>query len=332
MSDELIGVLLDGRYQIQERIAAGAMGVVYRGERIKLGRTVAIKFLHASLADDPARRQRFDIEATAMARLDHPHCAQVIDLGIHAQMPYVVMDFIKGRTLRDVLDQGRLEPHRALTLMRQILAGLTHAHELGIVHRDIKPANVMLSDRGLIGEQARILDFGLARLREGNANLTAGMVIGTPAYMAPEQCKGGVIDARVDVYACGVLLFEMLTGKKPFEHDEPIEILRMQIHSTPPRLVDIAPDLQLPGLEAVIARALSKDPDARYPSAAELAAAIDAAVNWAGVTVVTPGQPPPPRPRFTLPPLPPAVRRDHLIAGSIVVGILVIGLLARLAG
>jgi serine/threonine protein kinase len=330
--DDLIGVTLDGRYEIKERIAAGAMGVVYRGERVKLGRAVAIKFLHASLADDPSRRQRFEIEAIAMAKLDHPHCATVIDVGVHAQMPYVVMDFIKGTTLRDVLDDGRIDPQRALVLMRQILAGLAHAHEFGIVHRDVKPANVMLSQRGLLGEQARILDFGLARLREGNAGLTAGMIVGTPAYMSPEQCKGGVIDARADVYACGILLFEMLTGRKPFEHDEPIEILRMQIHTTPPRLADVAPELAHPGLEAVVARALAKLPDERYPSAAELSAALDAAVNWAGVTVINPQQAPLPRPRLQLPQLPPGVQRHHLIAGGVVGAILLIGVFARCAG
>jgi len=332
VADELLGQTLEGRYVIQERIAAGAMGVVYRGERLRLGRAVAIKFLHASLADDPARRQRFEIEAIAMARLDHPHCATVIDVGIHREMPYVVMDFIRGVTLRDVLDDGRLETTRALTLMRQILAGLAHAHELGVIHRDVKPANVMLSDRGLLGEQARILDFGLARLREGNAGLTAGMVIGTPAYMSPEQCKGGVIDARADVYACGVLLFEMLTGQKPFEHDEPLEILRMQLHTPPPRLADVAPDLVHPGLEAVVARALVKDPDQRYPTVAELSAAIDAAVNWAGVTVVTPVIAPLARPKkLSLPPLPAGMRRGHVVAGAIVAAVLLIGLLARLA-
>ncbi len=316
VADELIGLTLDGRYQIQERIAAGAMGVVYRGERVKLGRAVAIKFLHASLADDPARRQRFEIEAMAMARLDHPHCAQVIDTGIHEQMPFVVMDFIRGVTLREVLDRGALDPRRAVALMRQILAGLAHAHEIGIVHRDVKPANVMLTDRTLIGEQVRILDFGLARLREGNAGITAGMVIGTPAYMSPEQCKGGVIDARVDVYACGVLLYEMLTGHKPYEHAEPLEILRMQIHSPPPRLPE------LPSLDAVISRALAKDPDERYATATEMHAALDAAVNWANAS----SAPPPPRPMPWE-----RLRRSHLIAGGVAFAILVIGLIARLA-
>ncbi len=152
--DPLIGAVLDGRYQVVERIAEGAMGVVYRGERTKLHRAVAVKFLHGELADEPARRQRFEIEARAMARLDHPHCAAVIDVGLHEGMPYVVMDYVRGLNLRDVLDDGPIDPPRAVAIMRQILSGLAHAHELGIFHRDIKPANLIVTERTGVSRSA----------------------------------------------------------------------------------------------------------------------------------------------------------------------------------
>jgi serine/threonine-protein kinase len=333
---DLTGVLLDGRYKVHEKIASGAMGVVYRGERAKLGRGVAIKFLHASLADEPARRQRFEIEARAMARLDHPHCATVIDVGMHKGAPYLVMDYIPGTNLRDLLDDGALELARAISLMRQILAGLGHAHELGIFHRDIKPANVMLTERTGLGEQVRILDFGLARLRESSSGLTAGMVIGTPAYMAPEQCTGGTIDARTDIYACGILLFEMLTGRKPFVADDPIEILKLQIGSPPPRLDSFVVGTSFGALEDVIATALAKAPDDRYGSAVDFAAALEAAAR---------PPPPPPEPVRHVPALlsegvakvakvATAARlpsRKVMIAAIAGAAILLIGIIARLA-
>src|SRR5262249_34323065 len=150
-----------------EHVASGAMGAVFRGERLKLGRQVAIKFLHAQLADEDKFRNRFEIEARAMARLEHPNLASVVDVGMYAGTPYVVMDFIQGRDLRAILDDGgKLPPERAVAIMRQVLAGLAHAHENGVVHRDIKPANIMLGEKSGLGEQVRILDFGLARIRE----------------------------------------------------------------------------------------------------------------------------------------------------------------------
>jgi serine/threonine-protein kinase len=335
-ADPLIGAILDGRYRVVERLAEGAMGVVYRGERTKLHRAVAVKFLQAELADEPARRQRFEVEARAMARLDHPHCAAVIDVGLHAGMPYVVMDYVRGDNLRNVIDAGALDPPRAVAIMKQILSGLAHAHELGIFHRDIKPANVMLADRTGLGEQVRILDFGLARLRDQESALTAGVVIGTPAYMAPEQCTGGLIDGGTDLYACGVLLFEMLTGDKPFDADQAVEILRHQLHSTPPRLPP-----SFGALGDVVARALAKAPADRYGSAAEMIAALDAAT---GAAVATP-PPVSPLGAVALPPPPSAAvathwswrvwvaqhRREVTIGGA-VLAIVLIGLIARCAG
>jgi serine/threonine-protein kinase len=327
---DFTGATLDGRYRVHEKVASGAMGVVYRGERLKLGRNVAIKFLHASIADEPQRRQRFEIEARAMARLDHPHCAAVIDVGMHRSAPYLVMDYIPGTNLRDILDEGPLEIPRAAALLEQVLAGLGHAHELGIFHRDIKPGNVMVTERSGLGEQVRILDFGLARLREASSGLTAGMVIGTPAYMAPEQCTGGTIDARTDIYACGVLLFEMLTGRKPFVADDPVEILRHQLHDPAPRLDSFVVGASFGALEDVVATAMAKSPDDRYASAADFAAALDAAIAKPvapPVSFVLSEAPKAPSRRTALPDL-----RDKRVMIAIAAGaILLIGIIARLA-
>jgi serine/threonine-protein kinase len=280
--DELLGAVLDGRYRVVEPIGHGAMGVVYRGERMHLGRTVAIKVLHDSLPNELAARQRFELEARAMARLEHPHCVAVLDVGMHDGRPYVVMEMVSGESLRHVLDRGPLDVARATSITRQILSGLGHAHELGIVHRDIKPANLMLGQKTGLGDHVKILDFGLARsLDSGSARLTTGIVLGTPAYMSPEQARDASVDARSDLYAVGVVLFEMLTGRKPFvsTKDDPIEIVGMHIHKPPPRLVDALPSGDFAALEPVLSRALAKAPDDRYRNAAELAEAIESAVR-----------------------------------------------------
>ncbi len=279
MSDpDLSGVVLDERYQVFEPIAKGAMGAVYRGERVKLGRAVAIKILHDALPAELSSRERFEREAKLMARLEHPHCVSVIDFGLHDDKPYLVMELVRGTSLLELVTaSGPLEPARAADLMRQVLSGLAHAHELGIVHRDIKPANVMITEKTGLGEQVRILDFGLARPASDSAKLTAGIVVGTPNYMAPEQIKGGTVDARTDLYACGVMLFELITGQKPFRADDPIAVVRKHLHDAPPRLADVRPGVELGDLEQVVARALAKSPADRYASAEEMSAAIDRA-------------------------------------------------------
>ncbi len=270
--DSRVGTVLDGRYRIHERIAAGGMGVVYRAERVKLGRAVAIKFLHPWIAGEPTVLARFELEARAMAKLDHPNCASVIDFGIASGAPYVVMDYVSGHTLRELLDAGPLAPARTSEIMRGVLSGLAHAHACGIVHRDIKPANVMVSAATALGDQVRILDFGLARLREGSQLLTSGMAVGTPSYMAPEQTVGETADVRTDVYGCGILLYEMLTGVKPFQSDEPHEVMRLHREAPRPRLGDLAPGLD--ALEPIVATALSIDPAQRYQSAEAFADAL----------------------------------------------------------
>ncbi len=252
------------------------MGSVYRAERLKLGRIVAIKVMNESLPDEMSSRRRFEREATAMAKLEHPHCASVLDIGVHGGRPYVVMDFVSGTNLTKLIEAGPVPVARAVEITRQVLSGLAHAHALGIVHRDIKPANIVLSQKAGLGDHAKILDFGLARLSEETSNLTAGVILGTPSYMAPEQIRGLLIDGRADLYACGVMLFELLTAIKPFRsaNHEPVEVCMMHITVPAPRLADMLPGHDFGQLEAIIARALEKERDARYATAAEFADAL----------------------------------------------------------
>jgi serine/threonine-protein kinase len=275
---DLSGAILDGRYRVIERIAAGAMGVVYRGERVGLGRAVAVKVLHESLPSELSSRERFELEAKAMAKLEHPNCVAVIDFGLHDDKPYVVMELVRGTSLLELIERGRFEPARAAAIMRQVLSGLAHAHEVGIVHRDVKPANVMISEKVGLGEQVQLLDFGLVRLTEGGAKLTTGIVVGTPNYMAPEQCRGEKIDARTDLYACGVMLFEMLTGKKPFSAEDPIGVVRKHLHDPAPTLASAVPGGELADFEPIVAKALAKAPVDRYASAVEMSRALEAAL------------------------------------------------------
>jgi eukaryotic-like serine/threonine-protein kinase len=276
---ELEGEILDKRYEIVARIAEGAMGVVYRGVRLKLDRAVAIKVMHLALPDVGDARERFEREARLMARLEHPHCVSIVDYGVHKGKPYVVMQLVSGRDLCDVLaEQQRFDPRRAADVICQVLSGLAHAHEQNIIHRDIKPANIMITPKAPLGVHARILDFGLARMLGSSISTSKGLAVGSPSYMAPEQCRGDELDARVDIYACGVVLFEMLTGRKPFIADEPLAILKKQLEEPPPRLADVTPgDYGM--LEEVVARALAKAPQDRYPSAVAMAEALTAALT-----------------------------------------------------
>ena len=280
--DERIGRLVDERYKILEAMASGAMGAVYRAERVPVGKVVAIKFLHASYAKDSEFLIRFERETRAMSKLAHPNCVSVVDFGVWQDAPYLVMEYVPGTTLRKLIDDEQLAPARALGFARQIAAGLAHAHAQGIVHRDIKPANIMISDEIGAGEHVRLLDFGLARLRgagSGSRDATlANVVVGTPNYMAPEQTvPGGTIDARTDIYAAGVLLFEMLVGERPFFAEDTITLFGLHRAAPIPKLANVMPEgVAVPdGAQKVVDTAMAKDPKDRYQTAVELAAAIE---------------------------------------------------------
>jgi serine/threonine-protein kinase len=211
-----------------------------------------------------------------MSRLLHPHCVSVIDFGVEGS-PYLVMDFVTGRTLRERMQTGPVPVVEVMRIAQQLLAGLAHAHAQGIVHRDLKPENLILSEEAGLEEHLRILDFGLAKLRDGPA-MTAGMAVGTPSYMSPEQSGAeGEIDARTDVYTVGILLFELLAGRKPFQSDNVGEVILMHREAPPPHLRELAPQASYsPELDALLQKAMAKRPADRYQSAADLAAALAA--------------------------------------------------------
>jgi serine/threonine-protein kinase len=274
--DPHLGTVLNGRYRITERLGEGGMGVVYRGERVKLSRPVAIKFLHSPYSGSKEFLIRFEREARAMSMLSHPCCVSVIDFGIDGA-PYIVMDFVDGYTLRLAIDSGQMSLGRAISVTRQILSGLAHAHGQGIIHRDIKPANIMLGEATGIGDHVRIFDFGLAKLQDPSAHgdPSVGHLVGTPAYMAPEQTRGDKLDHRVDLYSTGVVLFELLTGQKPFDGKDTAQLLRQQRDVLPPRVRELEPEIS-PELDAVVAKALEKEPEKRFANAEDFLTALDA--------------------------------------------------------
>ncbi len=276
--DARIGREIGGRYRIVELLAKGGMGVVYRGQRVGLERPVAIKFLHGWIAAQPDRLRRFETEARAASRLSHPNCAAVIDFGVDEGAPYLVMELMTGTTLRALIDAGPVPPARALAIARQVVAGLQHAHDHGIVHRDVKPDNIVLTDTTGVGDHPRIVDFGLAKLTDGSGAATTGFALGTPAYMAPEQTLGDPVDGRTDVYAVGVVLFELLIGRKPFTGKDAMELFRRHREAPIPRLPDVSE-----ALDAAVAKALAKRPSERQPSPRRRRAL------WIGLLVVGAG-------------------------------------------
>jgi len=277
MDDARLGQVLDGRYRLEERLGAGGMGVVYRGSRMGLSKPVAIKFLHRSASLVADRRQRFEREVAVMSRLSHPNLATIIDYGSVDDVPYLVMDFHPGISLRKLLEGGALRPDRAVFIARQILAGLGSAHASGVIHRDLKPDNVLLV--GKPGEDlVKILDFGVAKLLEGDGgpselSVVAGTLLGTPSYMAPEQARAEVVDPRADLYAVGILLYEMVVGRRPFEAERDLAVLRMQVEDAPVPPRQLEPTISGP-LEAAILRALEKQPEKRWRSAEEFSKAL----------------------------------------------------------
>lgn len=278
VEDPRLGTVLQGRYRIVERLAAGGMGIIYRGERVKLARQVAIKFLHAAVAAQSKAMKRFEREARIMARLAHPHCVSVIDVGVD-DAPYIVMDYVSGKDLKDILAEGPMPAARAVHIVRQILAGLAHAHALGVVHRDIKPANIMIADAEGTRDHVYVLDFGLAKFREsalGDDVTGSAALIGTPSYMAPEQARGQRAGEAADVYSTGVLLFEMLTGANPFRSENPIDTVLKHQELPVPRLED-AELADVPAdLDEVLQIAMAKEPEERFASVLAFSAALDA--------------------------------------------------------
>ena len=257
--------LVAGKYRILEEIGRGGMGVVYRAEDIRLKRDVALKFLPPHLMDLPELRERFLIEAQAAAALSHPNICVIHEVGEYEDRPYIAMEYVEGKTLRDKIESGPLMAQEALEIAIQIAEGLDEAHVKGIIHRDIKSANVMITGKG----QAKIMDFGLAKVKEGTLLTKDGTTLGTVAYMSPEQARGEEVDHQSDIWSLGVVMYEMLTGALPFKGDREASILYSVVHEEPKPLRALKPDVPLE-LQHIIDRCLKKTPDARYGSAAEL--------------------------------------------------------------
>ncbi|MFF7736653.1 Stk1 family PASTA domain-containing Ser/Thr kinase [Streptomyces sp. NPDC007984] len=267
LQDPLVGQVLDGRYRIDARIAVGGMATVYRAVDTRLDRVLALKVMHPSLAVDASFVERFIREAKSVARLAHPNVVQVFDQGTDGSYVYLAMEYVAGCTLRDVLrERGALQPRAALDILEPVLAALGAAHRAGFVHRDMKPENVLIGDDGRV----KVADFGLVRAVDTVTN-TTGTVLGTVSYLAPEQIEDGTADPRVDVYACGVMLYEMLTGDKPHDGDSPAVILYKHLHEDVP-----PPSAAVPGmayeLDEMVASATARTPAVRpYDAVALLA-------------------------------------------------------------
>ncbi|WP_201452487.1 Stk1 family PASTA domain-containing Ser/Thr kinase [Streptomyces sp. HM190] len=272
LQDPLVGQVLDGRYRVEARIAVGGMATVYRAVDTRLDRVLALKVMHPTLAADGSFVERFIREAKSVARLSHPNVVGVFDQGTDGSYVYLAMEYVAGCTLRDVLrERGALQPRAALDILEPILAALGAAHRAGFVHRDMKPENVLIGDDGRV----KVADFGLVRAVD-TVTSTTGTVLGTVAYLAPEQLEHGTTDTRVDVYACGVMLYEMLTGGKPHGGDTPAQVLYHALHDDVP-----PPSAAVPGLpyelDELVASATARGPELRpYDAVALLAQTIEA--------------------------------------------------------
>ena len=280
--DPLIGRTLGGAYVILENIGSGGMGRVYRAEQASLGKTLAVKVIHPHLISDESATSRFYTEARASSRLNHPNSVSVLDFGrTDDGLLYLVMEFLRGKDLAHILwEQGPLPAVRAANILRQVLAALSEAHDLGIIHRDIKPENILIEPLRTGGDFCKVVDFGLAKVRADVAPSVTmpGIVCGTPDYMAPEQGRGDPLDPRSDLYSCGVLLFQTLTGRLPFEAESPTQIVLMHMTDPPPDPRSIITTIPQPIADATL-KALSKDPADRHQSAVEFAEALSEAIR-----------------------------------------------------
>jgi serine/threonine-protein kinase len=282
VSDSLIDTLFDGRDSIQRKLGAGGVAGVYLAEDQELGRRVAIKILNGRHANDDQFIERFRREAKNAAALNHPNIVSIYDRGNAEDTYYIAMEFLDGRTLKElVVSRGAAPINVAIEYARQILSALRFAHRHGIVHRDIKPHNVLVDAEGRV----KVTDFGIARA--GTSQMTeTGSIVGTAQYLSPEQARGGEVDPRSDLYSLGVVLYELLTGKTPFDGETPVEIAMKHLSNAPKPPSKLRPDVT-PELDKVVLRALAKNPDDRYQSADEMEADLERVARGAPVSAAT---------------------------------------------
>ncbi|MGV8885799.1 MAG: Stk1 family PASTA domain-containing Ser/Thr kinase [Microbacteriaceae bacterium] len=282
--------LLAGRYQVGDLIGRGGMADVHVGTDSRLGRRVAIKLLKPALATDPAFRSRFRREAQDAAKMAHPTIVRIFDAGeetiadesgAEIQVPFIIMEFVDGRLLKDMIDAGPLEPAEAARITAQVLTALEYSHRAGVVHRDIKPGNIMVTSTG----QVKVMDFGIARaISESSATIAeTSTIVGTAQYFSPEQARGEAVDARTDLYSMGIVLFEMLTGRAPFVGENPVAVAYQHVNQQAVRPSALNPAVS-PSLDAVVLRAIAKDRFARFQSAAEFRTDVEAASAGTAIT------------------------------------------------
>ncbi|MDW8252196.1 MAG: serine/threonine-protein kinase, partial [Myxococcales bacterium] len=278
--DPLIGKTINERFKIVALIARGGMGKVYRAEQAPLGRVCALKILNPNYAgdSDPEFHKRFFLEASIASKLTHPNTVTIFDYGREEDIYYIAMEYLEGRTLhRAIREEAPFDEDRAAHIARQICRALREAHSLGVIHRDLKPANIYLVEHADESDFVKVLDFGLVKNVEGNAEeLTqAGLFMGSPKYMSPEQIRGDRVDARTDIYSLGIVLYEMVTGKVPFDRANSVNTLMAHVNEPPPPLRQINPACTASSiLEEIIFKCIAKNPNDRFASMDEVLTAL----------------------------------------------------------
>ena len=269
--DPLLGALLDGRYRVEARIASGGMSTVYRGRDVRLDRPVALKVMDRRYAGDQQFLTRFHREARAIARLKDPGLVSIYDQGSDPAHPFLVMELVDGGTLRELLrERGPMPPHAMTAVLRPVLSGLGVAHRAGLVHRDVKPENVLISDDG----EVKLVDFGLVRAVADAGITSTSVILGTAAYLSPEQVEGAQTGPRSDVYAAGIMTFELLTGTTPFTGDTTLAVANQRLDRDVPPPSTVIAGIP-PELDAFVARATARRPDDRFADASEMGEALD---------------------------------------------------------
>jgi serine/threonine-protein kinase len=289
--DPLIGRIINDRFKISALIARGGMGKVYRAEQAPLGRVCAIKVLNPNYAGehDPEFHKRFFLEASIASKLTHPNTVTIFDYGrTEDDVYYMAMEYLEGHTLHRAIREGFFPEERAAHIARQICRALREAHSLGVIHRDLKPANIFLVEHGDETDFVKVLDFGLVKNVSGDKgeDLTqTGLFMGSPKYMAPEQIRGDKVDARTDIYALGIIMYEMITGKVPFDRPNSVNILMAHVNEEPPPMRQMNPAIHIsPQIEDAVGRCMAKDPDQRFRSMDEVLAALKRIQNVGALT------------------------------------------------
>lgn len=313
--------IIDGRYRLLEPLGRGTVGAVYKAEHLWMHKTVAIKLLRPEVTASEEAVKRFAREARLASLIDNPHCVSVHDFARDANGTYyLVMEYLEGESLYALLRRKkRLDLATIRDVFGQLLEALGAAHQMGIVHRDMKPENVMLIRRGGSSLFAKILDFGIAKNQGGSGDIgqltRAGFTVGTPEYISPEQATAVTVDGRADLYSTGTMLFECLTGRRPFEGDNPVKIASAHVHDPPPSPSLLCPEAEIPpALEAVVLKALEKKPEDRFPDAKSFAEALFAAIPEPGEAKSAPAPEPAPLPAPPPAPTPTQVGLGEFLA------------------